>query len=206
MRIDRAGKRTCWIMRSSRSLGVIDMLFKCRIAFDMGMRIGHRSLDLTWTWPGPDQRSVPLRLLGTFTQRSIISFILFFILFCFSFLVFSFFYVETIFEGFKMRKIFLVSSYFFFPCVRFDICAEWLHDTYRGKKKKMETEKQAKWETRAVSRRSPLFGFYVCCFRKWSISFSRSFLSLFFWFPAAPYLPSFEPSWDHLKFCKLWCK
>lgn len=51
MRIDRAGKRTCWIMRSSRSLGVIDMLFKCRIAFDMGMRIGHRSLDLTWTWP-----------------------------------------------------------------------------------------------------------------------------------------------------------
>lgn len=45
--IDESADERRWNLRS-RSLGVIDMLFKCSIAFDMGMKIGHRPLDLTW--------------------------------------------------------------------------------------------------------------------------------------------------------------
>lgn len=175
------------------------LLFKCSIAFDMGMKIGYRPLDLTWTWP--DHRSVLLRLLGMFThKRAIISlFILLYFLFFFSF------YVEIIFKDFLIRIGF---PSFFFLCFDFRV---WLRThTCRGKRKQ-----NVKKEINGARQQTLLFNapsftsvqFRVC---KTSgannISFPTIFPLSFLHFPLLSRIPSFEPSWEILEFCKLWYK
>lgn len=175
------------------------MLFKCSIAFDMGMKIGYRPLDLTWTWP---DLTIDLSfwdyLECLHTKER-----LFHCLFYFSFSFFLF-YVEIIFKDFLIRIGF---PSFFFCALIFEYDYVRIHA--EGKESKSE-KKEINWarQQRVVPMlcRSPLFIFEFVRLPVQRIFLSLlSFLPSFLHFPLSR-IPSFEPSWEILEFCKLWYK
>lgn len=100
------------------------MLFKCSIAFDMGMKIGHRPSNLTWTW-------LPISPFETTWNVHTKSdyFVVWFFppLFSFLFLPLKMFFWMS-------KGSFFLSSFFFILIFEYD------HVTY------VETKNYAKWD------------------------------------------------------------